>query len=58
VWALGDVERSVWLVVALAAAWVALRAWRLGRARRLDAFVYEETEPPVATTIDLGMMRA
>lgn len=41
-------------VAVLLAVWVALRTWRMSRARLLRSFVYEELEPPVTTTINLG----
>ena len=57
-WALGDAWRSTavvgfWLTLGLA-----LRTWRLLRTRRLRAFVFEETDPSIATTIDLSSARA
>lgn len=54
VWAIGDPVRSSWVSGTLLATWMALRTWRLWRARRLRAFVYDEAEPPVTTTIRLG----
>lgn len=56
--AVGHVDRSLWLVAALLVTWAALRVWRLARARRLRGFVYEEVEPPVTTTINLGSVGA
>jgi hypothetical protein len=47
-------ERFAWLVGALAAVWLALRAWRVIRARAIRGFVYEELEEPATTTIDLN----
>ncbi|MCC7179971.1 MAG: hypothetical protein IT177_16460 [Acidobacteria bacterium] len=52
--ALGHLDRSLWLVGTLLAAWTAIRAWRLSRARRLRGFVYDEAEPSATTTINLG----
>jgi hypothetical protein len=57
-WALGDAWRSTavvgfWLTLGLA-----LRTWRLLRTRRLRAFVFEEPDPSIATTIDLSSVRA
>lgn len=54
VWALGDPTRSAWMIGGLLAGWLALRTWRVWRARRLRAFVYEEIEPSATTTIPLG----
>jgi hypothetical protein len=54
---LDDLGRGVALVGSLAGAWVALRVWRLTRARRLRGFVYEAVEPSTTTTIDLSWMR-
>ncbi len=53
-WALGDPARSAWLIGGLLATWLVLRTWRVWRARRLRAFVYEEIEPSATTTITLG----
>jgi hypothetical protein len=55
--ALGDVERSMGLIAALLVTWAALRVWRLSRARLLRGFVFEETGPSTATTIDLSSVR-
>jgi hypothetical protein len=52
--AVGNIDRSLWLVGILLSTWAALRAWRLARARHLRSFVYEEVEPSVTTTINLG----
>jgi hypothetical protein len=52
--AVGNIDRSLWLVGILLSTWAALRVWRLARARHLRSFVYEEVEPSVTTTINLG----
>lgn len=58
-WALGDWTRSLGVVAAWLMVGLALRGWRLGRTRRLRAFVFEESDPSVATTtIDLRSIRA
>jgi hypothetical protein len=56
--AVGHVDRSLWLVGLLVSMWAALRVWRLERARHLRGFVYEEVEPSVTTTINLGSVGA
>lgn len=52
--ALGEVVQAIAVVGGLLLGWVALRAWRLARARRVSALVYEEAEPPTTTTVRLG----
>jgi hypothetical protein len=52
VWALDDHRRSAALVGTLAGVWVAVRVWRLARARKLRVFVYDEIEPSATTSID------
>jgi hypothetical protein len=57
VWALDSVGRSAALIGALAGVWVALRVWRLARARQLRGFVYEEVEARATATLDLSNHR-
>ena len=54
---LGQVNRSMTLLIGLAGAWLAVRLWRLTRARKLLSFIYEELDPAVTTTIDLSSAR-
>jgi hypothetical protein len=56
-WAMGDVGRSAVLVGSLMGMWVALRVWRVARARQVRGFVYEAVEPRTTTTIDLSSVR-
>jgi hypothetical protein len=53
----GDVAWSAGLVASMLLCGTGLRMWRLSRARRLPAFVYEAVEPVATTTIDLSSAR-
>ena len=53
----GDLPSTLYLLFAILAVWVALRAWRLSRARRLRELVYEEADPTLATTMELSSVR-
>jgi hypothetical protein len=44
--AVGDINQTALLIGVLLSVGGALRVWRLARARRLRAFVYEEVETP------------
>jgi hypothetical protein len=54
---LGQLDRAVTLVAALAGTWAAIRLWRLTRVRTLLTFVYDEPDPNLTTTIDLSSAR-
>jgi hypothetical protein len=53
-WALGDAERTLQLAGFLITVWVALRAWHLVRARKINTFTYDEQPPPLVTTMDIA----
>jgi hypothetical protein len=53
-WALGDVNRTIWLLGGLVAVWAALHMWRLARIGRLEQLAYDETEPRSVTILDLN----
>ena len=38
----------------LVAIWVVLRVWHWVRAGKIRAFVYDEQEPPLVTTMDIA----
>lgn len=53
-WALGDTRRTMQLAGLLFAVWIALRSWHLVRARKINAFTYDEQPPPLVTTMDIA----
>jgi hypothetical protein len=53
VWALQNNWNAMRLAVALLATWAALRMWHMARIRNIRAFVYDEQEPPLVTTMGI-----
>jgi hypothetical protein len=53
-WALGDARRTLQLAGFLFVVWMALRAWHLVRARKINTFTYDEQPPPLVTTMDIA----
>ena len=54
VWALGDRTRTLQIAAVLASIWIVLRVWHWLRAKKIRAFVYDELEPPLVTTMDIA----
>ena len=52
--ALRDTRPTLQLVAGLLAVWLALRVWHMVRARHIRAFVYDEQEPSLVSTMDLA----
>lgn len=52
-WAFQGTRETLQLAAFLAAVWVALRLWRMARARRITTFVYDEQPPSLMTTMDI-----
>lgn len=52
-WALGDARRTLQLAGFLFVVWMALRAWHLVRAGKINTFTYDEQPPPLVTTMDI-----
>ncbi len=55
-WALASWTQAAYLLAALFVIWIFLRAWHLARIRKIHAFVYDEQEDAVTTTIDINAM--
>lgn len=53
-WALKGREETLRLSAFLLLVWVALRVWHMVRARHIRAFVYDEEEPSLVSTMDLA----
>ena len=53
-WALGDARRTLQLAGFLFGVWMALRAWHLVRAGKINTFTYDEQPPPLVTTMDIA----
>jgi hypothetical protein len=54
VWALGDRTRTLQVAAVLASIWVVLRVWHWLRVKKIRAFVYDELEPALLTTMDIS----
>jgi len=54
VWALQSDQNAIRLILSLGLAWAILRVWRRARVRDIRAFVYDEQEPPLVTTMDIA----
>lgn len=53
-WALQSRENTLRLSAFLLFVWVVLRVWHMLRARQIRAFVYDEQEPSLVSTMDLA----
>ena len=53
-WATGDTLRTLQVASFFLAVWVALRVWHMVRARKIRAFVYDEHEDALVTTMDIA----
>jgi hypothetical protein len=53
-WALGNRTRTLQLALVLIATWTALRVWHMLKVRKIRAFVYDEQEPALVTTMDIA----
>lgn len=53
VWALGNNRRTIQLAAFLVIVWAALRVWHMVRAKKIQAFTYDEQPPPLVTTMDI-----
>ncbi len=53
-WALQGRENTLRLSAFLLLVWLALRVWHMVRARHIRAFVYDEQEPSIVSTMDLA----
>lgn len=54
VWAVQNNWNAIRMTAALLATWAALRTWRMARIRNIRAFVYDEQEPPLVTSMDIA----
>lgn len=53
-WALESWTQTAYVLSALLLIWMSLRAWHLVRIRKIRAFVYDEQEDALTTTIDIN----
>jgi hypothetical protein len=53
-WALGNRPRTIQLAAFLITIWTVLRVWHMWRVRKISAFVYDEQEPPLVTTMNIA----
>ena len=53
-WATGDTTRTLQVAAFFLVLWVVLRVWHLVRARKIQAFVYDEHEDALVTTMDIA----
>ena len=54
VWAVQNNWNAIRMTAALLATWAALRTSRMARIRNIRAFVYDEQEPPLVTSMDIA----
>jgi hypothetical protein len=54
VWALGDRTRTLQIAAVLVSIWIVLRVWHWLRVKKIRAFVYDELEPALVTTMDIS----
>lgn len=55
VWALQNNQNAIRLALLLLMTWAALRFWHMVRVQKIQAFVYDEQEPPGLTALDIAM---
>lgn len=53
-WAFQGNRQTFQLAAFLGAVWVGLRLWHMARARKITAFIYDEQEPSLVTTMDIA----
>ena len=53
-WAFQGTRQTLQLAAFLGAVWLGLRLWHMARARKITAFIYDEQEPSLVTTMDIA----
>jgi hypothetical protein len=53
-WAFQGNRQTLQLAAFLGAVWIGLRLWHMARARKITAFIYDEQEPSLVTTMDIA----